>query len=39
MRNSLDTFLCPEPVAILGASPDPTKLRGRLTELMIKIHG
>lgn len=36
MSDSLDTFLSPASVAILGASPEHTKLRGRLTELIIK---
>ncbi len=36
MTFSLDTFLNPESIAVIGASADHTKLRGKLCEFIVK---
>lgn len=36
LASSLNTFLEPRSVAIIGASPDHTKLRGRIVQILIK---
>lgn len=36
MAAALKSFLTPSSIAVIGASPEPSKLRGRLIELLIK---
>jgi len=36
MAAALESFLAPASIAVIGASPEATKLRGRLIELLVK---